>query len=160
MDAHPEKERDAASGFKGIPRRASPSIGMTKRHKAPPLSEGGGFNCFNCARQKKLKLDREKESFIFDLGVGEGVVSFGAAGAAVGAGDEARGHEVVDAGGAIAKADVDKIMEEVFMDGGHPDLLVMNPRVANQLRALLDNSSFCAGEPGREQNWACGQSTR
>ena len=48
----------------------------------------------------------------------------------------------LDAGGAIAKADVDAIMEEVFMDGGHPDLLVMNPRVANQLRALLDNSSF------------------
>lgn len=48
----------------------------------------------------------------------------------------------LDAGGAIAKADVDSIMEEVFMDGGHPDLLVMNPRVANQLRALLDNSSF------------------
>ena len=49
---------------------------------------------------------------------------------------------MVDAGGEIAKADVDKTMEEVFMDGGNPDLLVMNPRVANQLRALLDNSSF------------------
>ena len=48
----------------------------------------------------------------------------------------------LDAGGAIAKAHVDAIMEEVFMDGGHPDLLIMNPRVANQLRALLDNSSF------------------
>jgi hypothetical protein len=51
-------------------------------------------------------------------------------------------NNVVDAGGAIAKAHVDNVMEEVFMDGGHPDLLVMNPRVANQLRALLDNSSF------------------
>jgi hypothetical protein len=48
----------------------------------------------------------------------------------------------LDAGGAIDKAAVDLLMEEVFMDGGHPDLLVMNPRVANQLRALLDNSSF------------------
>lgn len=48
----------------------------------------------------------------------------------------------LDAGGAITKADVDGVMEEVFMDGGHPDLLIMNPRVANQLRALLDNSSF------------------
>ena len=28
------------------------------------------------------------------------------------------------------------------MDGGYPDLLVMNPRVANDLRGLLDNSSF------------------
>ena len=28
------------------------------------------------------------------------------------------------------------------MNGGYPDLLVMNPRVANDLRALLDNSNF------------------
>ena len=49
---------------------------------------------------------------------------------------------VVAAGGGIAKVDVDALMEEIFMQGGHPDLLVMNPRVANDLRALLDNSSF------------------
>ena len=49
---------------------------------------------------------------------------------------------VVNAGGPITKATVDALMEEIFMDGGHPDLLVMNPRVANTLRALLDNSSF------------------
>ncbi len=48
----------------------------------------------------------------------------------------------VDAGGAIAKADVDGLMEEIVMDGGNPDLLVMNPRVANDLRSLLDNSTF------------------
>jgi hypothetical protein len=48
----------------------------------------------------------------------------------------------VDAGGAIVKADVDALMEEIILDGGYPDLLVMNPRVANDLRALLDNSSF------------------
>ena len=48
----------------------------------------------------------------------------------------------VNAGGAIAKADVDSLMEEIIMDGGYPDLLVMNPRVANDLRGLLDNSSF------------------
>jgi hypothetical protein len=48
----------------------------------------------------------------------------------------------VDAGGAIAKADVDSLMEEIIMGGGYPDLLVMNPRVANDLRALLDNSNF------------------
>lgn len=48
----------------------------------------------------------------------------------------------LDAGGGIAKADVDALMEEIIMDGGHPDLLVMNPRVANDLRSLLDNSSF------------------
>jgi hypothetical protein len=49
---------------------------------------------------------------------------------------------VVNAGGAISKADVDTLMEEIFIEGGHPDLLVMNPRVANDLRALLDNSNF------------------
>jgi hypothetical protein len=48
----------------------------------------------------------------------------------------------VNAGGAIAKSDVDSLMEEIIMDGGYPDLLVMNPRVANDLRGLLDNSSF------------------
>jgi hypothetical protein len=49
---------------------------------------------------------------------------------------------VLDAGGGIAKADVDALMEEIIMDGGYPDLLVMNPRIANDLRSLLDNSSF------------------
>ena len=48
----------------------------------------------------------------------------------------------VNAGGAIAKSDVDSLMEEIMMDGGYPDLLVMNPRVANDLRGLLDTSSF------------------
>src|SRR3990172_3583240 len=36
------------------------------------------------------------------------------------------GDNTLDAGGAIAKAHVDAIMEEVFMDGGHPDLLLIN----------------------------------
>lgn len=48
----------------------------------------------------------------------------------------------LDAGGAISKADVDSLMEEIIMDGGFPDLLVMNPRVANDLRNLLDTSNF------------------
>lgn len=49
---------------------------------------------------------------------------------------------VQPAGGPISKQDVDLLMEEIMMDGGYPDLLVMNPRVANDLRALLDSSSF------------------
>lgn len=48
----------------------------------------------------------------------------------------------VDVSGAITKAAVDLLMEEIIMDGGYPDLLVMNPRIANDLRGLLDNSSF------------------
>ncbi len=51
-------------------------------------------------------------------------------------------NNTVNAGGAIAKADIDGLMEEIIMDGGFPDLLVMNPRVANDLRGLLDNSTF------------------
>lgn len=49
---------------------------------------------------------------------------------------------MINAGGPIAKAHVDAAMEETFMDGGHPDILLMNPRVSNDLRALLDNSNF------------------
>lgn len=48
----------------------------------------------------------------------------------------------VAAGGAIAKSDVDNLMEEIVMDGGNPDLLVLSPRIANDLRALIDSSSF------------------
>ena len=56
----------------------------------------------------------------------------------------------VNAGGGIAKADVDNLMEEIIMDGGYPDLLVMNPRVANDLRGLLDNSNFI--RVGQDEN--------
>ncbi len=48
----------------------------------------------------------------------------------------------VAAGGGIAKSDVDNLMEAIILDGGQPDLLVMNPRVANDLRGLLDTSSL------------------
>jgi hypothetical protein len=57
----------------------------------------------------------------------------------------------VNAGGAIAKADIDNLMEEIIMDGGYPDLLVMNPRVANDLRGLLDNSNFLRIGPNESQ---------
>lgn len=57
----------------------------------------------------------------------------------------------VDAGGAISKADVDALMEEIVMQGGYPDLLVMNPRVANDLRALLDNSAFVRVSQGENR---------
>jgi len=57
---------------------------------------------------------------------------------------------VVNAAGAIAKSYVDSLMEEIIMDGGYPDLLVMNPRVANDLRGLLDNSSFI--RVGQDEN--------
>ena len=49
----------------------------------------------------------------------------------------------VDAGGGIAKADVDALMEEITMDGGYPDLLVMNPRIANDLRAYWTVRASC-----------------
>lgn len=48
----------------------------------------------------------------------------------------------VNAGGAIAKSDIDNLAESIMIDGGMPDLLVMHPSVSNDLRALLDSSSF------------------
>lgn len=48
----------------------------------------------------------------------------------------------VAAGGAIAKTHVDGVAEKVFLNGGMPDLFVCHPSIANDLRALLDSSSF------------------
>jgi len=48
----------------------------------------------------------------------------------------------VNAGGAIAKADVDGLMEAIYGDGGNPDVLVLNHAVAGDLKGLIDTSSF------------------
>jgi len=48
----------------------------------------------------------------------------------------------IGAGGTIVKADIDGLMEKCYADGGFPDALVMNHAVANDLRAILDTSSF------------------
>lgn len=48
----------------------------------------------------------------------------------------------VAAGGAIAKSDIDNLAEYILLDGGSPDLLVVNPSVANDIRSLIDSSSF------------------
>jgi len=48
----------------------------------------------------------------------------------------------VDAGGAVAKSDVDNAMEYVYLDGGNPDLLVCNPSVARDFKDLIDSSSY------------------
>lgn len=48
----------------------------------------------------------------------------------------------VNAGGALAKTDIDNLMEYIMLDGGMPDLFVCNPQIANDLRALIDSSSF------------------
>lgn len=47
-----------------------------------------------------------------------------------------------DAGGTIVKADVDYVMEQVFIDGGNPDLLIVHPSVANDIHDVLDSSSY------------------
>lgn len=52
------------------------------------------------------------------------------------------GDNTVAAGGAIAKSDVDILQEYVHLDGGMPDLLVVNPAVARDLHDLIDSSSF------------------
>lgn len=48
----------------------------------------------------------------------------------------------VNAGGAIAKSHVDSLAEYVMIDGGNPDLFVCHPSIGNDLKALLDSSSF------------------
>lgn len=48
----------------------------------------------------------------------------------------------VAAGGGVAKTDIDNLAEKITLDGGSPDLLVLNPAVANDVRALIDSSSF------------------
>lgn len=51
-------------------------------------------------------------------------------------------NNTVNAGGAIAKSHVDSLAELIRLDGGMPDLFVCHPSIANDLRALLDSSSF------------------
>lgn len=51
-------------------------------------------------------------------------------------------NNTVDAGGGIAKSDVDNVMEYVYLDGGNPDLLVCNPSVARDFKDLIDSSSY------------------
>lgn len=49
---------------------------------------------------------------------------------------------VLSAVGAVAKADVDGIMELIHTNGGMPDILTVHPGIANDLKALIDSSSF------------------
>lgn len=51
-------------------------------------------------------------------------------------------NNTVDAAGAIAKSDIDNLAELVRLDGGMPNLFVCHPSIANDLRSLLDTSSF------------------
>lgn len=51
-------------------------------------------------------------------------------------------NNTVAAGGAIAKSHVDSLAELIRLDGGMPDLFVCHPSIANDLRTLLDTSSF------------------
>lgn len=48
----------------------------------------------------------------------------------------------IGAGGTITKADVDNLAEKIYADGGHPNALFLNHAVANDLRNILDSSSF------------------
>lgn len=51
-------------------------------------------------------------------------------------------NNTVAAGGGIAKTHVDALAEYILLDGGNPDLFVLHPSVANDLRAILDASAF------------------
>jgi hypothetical protein len=47
-----------------------------------------------------------------------------------------------NAGGMITKQDVDTLVYDCFVDGGSPDILAINPHVAGDLKALLDNKDY------------------
>lgn len=51
-------------------------------------------------------------------------------------------NNYVAAGGGLAKTDIDNLAEYIMIDGGIPDILAMHPSIANDLRALIDSSSF------------------
>jgi hypothetical protein len=57
----------------------------------------------------------------------------------------------VGAGGAIAKSHIDNLAEAVYLDGGVPDLLVINPSVARDIKDLIDTSSFVRVDQGEDQ---------
>jgi hypothetical protein len=52
------------------------------------------------------------------------------------------GTNTVAAGGAITKADIDDLAEKIYLDGGSPDLLCLHPSVVQDLKDILDSSSF------------------
>jgi hypothetical protein len=51
-------------------------------------------------------------------------------------------NNTVAAGGAIAKSHIDTLMEYIYLDGGNPDLLVVNPSIAGDIKGLIDSSSY------------------
>ena len=51
-------------------------------------------------------------------------------------------NNTVAAGGAVAKSHIDNLAEQIRLDGGMPNLFVCHPSIANDLRTLLDTSSF------------------
>ena len=52
------------------------------------------------------------------------------------------GSNTSNTAGAITKADIDLVMEECYIDGGQPSLLVVHPTIAGDLKAIIDSSSF------------------
>lgn len=57
----------------------------------------------------------------------------------------------VNAGGAIAKSDIDILMEYIMLDGGNPDLLVCNPSIGRDIKDLIDTSSFVSVDQANTQ---------
>jgi hypothetical protein len=52
------------------------------------------------------------------------------------------GSNTQAASGAIAKSHVDDLMKAIYIDGGQPDILVVHPSIAQDLKDLIDSSSF------------------
>jgi hypothetical protein len=104
------------------------------------VDEYGYEDAFAYQANKALpELLRLVESQIFEgvraVGTATAPRSFGGLGTFI-------TNNTVAAGGAIAKTHIDGLAEQIRLDGGMPDLFVCHPSVANDLRALLDSSSF------------------
>lgn len=52
------------------------------------------------------------------------------------------GSNTSNTAGAITKGDIDTVMELAHLDGGQPNLLVVHPSVARDLKDIIDTSSF------------------
>lgn len=104
------------------------------------VDEYGYDDAFTYQANKAMpELLRLVESQIFEgvraVGTATAPRSFGGLGTFI-------TNNTVAAGGAINKTHIDSLAELIRLDGGQPNLFVVHPSVANDIRTILDSSSF------------------
>jgi len=60
-------------------------------------------------------------------------------------------NTVTASSGAITKTILDNLLENIYLDGGNPDLLVVNPKSARDLRDIMDNSNYIKTDMSNQQ---------